>query len=360
MGFRIASCQRAHERAKMGATSVQDGRAGVSSDLRRPSDQPRPPDEPPSDPPDRPPRLSDSYVDDPDDIFDTADIPKDCRDSLRQEDAFTEGGGEHDANEAVRAVDDTGNGPDDPPNNGPGPDADADEPFSFDPRRAGLEDITAEEAVAYIAANKVDRPWLAAAEGQHPQVQRVYAALDKGQGHAIPRHDDYGSNEMYERRVQYLEDPAQLDDAKRSAGIDGCKPGDKKHYCAEYATRIHDATTFATAFARAVEIPAVRAALETPVGGEAPDEIAVPTAELLGDDGHLYCSGYQLAGDDPKQAVKDRKAWLNGERHDDLAEPQTESIPTFQGGEIEFRFRLNRAGSGYEISTMFPQPPEPR
>jgi hypothetical protein len=65
--------------------------------------------------------------------------------------------------------------------------------------------------------------------------------------------------------VAYLEDPAQLDAAKRSAGIDGLKQGDQPHQCRQAATRIADPGAFAVAFARGIEHPKVRAALEAPL-----------------------------------------------------------------------------------------------
>ena len=65
------------------------------------------------------------------------------------------------------------------------------------------------------------RPWLAAARGCSPEVQRVFATLDQGGGHAHIRHEGWVTEEMNELRLRCLEDPAQLDTAKRAAGIDG-------------------------------------------------------------------------------------------------------------------------------------------
>lgn len=237
-------------------------------------------------------------------------------------------------------------------------DADADQPFEFDPRHAGLENISAEEAATYIAENKDTRPWLTAVADRHPQVQRVYAALDQGRGHAIPRHDDHGDDTLYERRVSHLEDPAQLDAIKRAAHIDGTKPGDKPHYCGPHATRIHDADAFATAFARGIEHPRVRAALDQYDPDRVPARVLVPIADLLGPNGHEKCSGYQLVGDGPLKARRERDAWLAGEQREGLTAPSTEPVATFAEGAIEFRFRHNRTHDGYEVSTMFPQPPD--
>lgn len=48
-------------------------------------------------------------------------------------------------------------------------------------------------------------------------MQRIFAALDQGHGHAHIRHEGWVTEEMNERRVRSLEDPAQLDPTKRVA-----------------------------------------------------------------------------------------------------------------------------------------------
>ena len=133
----------------------------------------------------------------------------------------------------------------------------------FEPRRAGLPDISRADAVAYIEEHQSDRPWLAKARDCSPEVQRVFAALDQGRGHAHIRHEGWVTEEMNERRVRNLEDPAQLDPDKREARVDAFKAGDQPHWCGSIATRITDPETFATAFARGVEHPDVRAALDS-------------------------------------------------------------------------------------------------
>ena len=97
---------------------------------------------------------------------------------------------------------------------------------------------------------------------------------------------------MNERRVRNLEDPAQLDPAKRVAGIDGVKVGDSLIGAASIASRIADPEAFATAFARGIEHPDVRAALES--NGPGPQPVSLPISECLGDDGHKFCSGWRL------------------------------------------------------------------
>jgi hypothetical protein len=213
-------------------------------------------------------------------------------------------------------------------------------------------------ATGYIAENATARPWLEPAADASPAVQRIFAAIDQGIGHAHIRHGPMGNDQMYSDRVTYLEDPAQTDVAKREAGIDGLKPT-KNHHCGPEATRIHDAEAFATAFAAAVKLPDVQAALATPVEPTItfPDAVKVPIAELLGRDGHKYCSGYRLEGG--VEAWEARTEWLKararGENLTGLPEPRAQPIETFEGGHVVIRFKSN--GKAYEINTMFIQPP---
>jgi hypothetical protein len=222
-------------------------------------------------------------------------------------------------------------------------------------------DVSTGDAAGYIEARRGDRPWLNAAQHTPPDVQRVFAALDHGGGHAHIRHEGWTSTEKSQLRVQYLEDPAQLDPAKKAEGIDGLLPGDKKHYCAEISAAIRNPTAFAEAFAHGTEHPDVRQALETPLGkGRPPPEpVGVPIIDLLGPDGHRHCEGYRLTGNDDYVARQDRKTWLEetsaGER------PSVSLLliapVDFRGGTIQFRFKPNAAKKNYEISTMFPDPP---
>lgn len=230
----------------------------------------------------------------------------------------------------------------------------------FDPNRAGLPHVTPGDAVRYVETRRTDRPWLNAARHTPPEVQQVFAALDQGDGHAHIRHEGWVSTEKSQLRVQYLQDPAQLDPVKRANGEDGLLPGRKKHYCAAMSSAIRDPTAFAEAFARGTEHPDVRQALDTPLGKdyEPPEQVGVPVTDLLGPNGHEYCEGYRLAGDELKQAASDRKTWLRetqaGERS---SVPPPLLVPIdFRGGTIEFRFKVNTTKSGYEVLTMFPEP----
>jgi hypothetical protein len=242
------------------------------------------------------------------------------------------------------------------------PEGAADALARFDPGRAGLPDVPKDDAPRYIETHRADRPWLNAARHSPDEVQRVFAAVDQGSGHAHIRHEGWLTPEKSELRVLYLEDPAQLDPEKRAQGKDGLLPGNKSHYCAAESCAIRDPALFATVFARAVEHPDIRAALDTKheQGKPAPLDVSVPIADLLGPDGHRYCEGYRLVGDDPKQAVQDRGTWLRETRAGDaLSVPPPLIKPMdFEGGTIQFRFKVNAAKSGYEIGSMFPASPD--
>jgi hypothetical protein len=234
----------------------------------------------------------------------------------------------------------------------------------FEPGRAGLPEISVGDAVAYIDAHCGDRPWLAAARDCSPEVQRIFAALDRGGGHAHIRHEGWVTEEMNELRVRCLEDPAQLDMAKRAAGIDGTKSGDQPHRCGSIATRITDPDAFAVAFARGIEHPDVRAALDTDFKEKrAPGQVTLPIAELLGSDSHRYCTGWQLEAVDGsmKTAREHRDAWAEVRVQDavpDVPEPKARPVETFSGGTMIFMFGPNRPRNGYEIVTMYVNPPE--
>jgi hypothetical protein len=233
----------------------------------------------------------------------------------------------------------------------------------FEPRRAGLPEISAGDAAAYIDAHRADHPWLAAARGCSPEVQRIFAALDQGGGHAHIRHEGWVTEEMNERRVAYLEDPAQPDPAKRAAGIDGLKSPERLHRCRDTSSRITNPDAFATAIGRAVEHPDVRTALETPFRpGRRPSEVVLPIADLLGPEGYEYCTGWRLEpmSDSMEAAADCRDAWVGARRSDhepDVPEPQARPIATFEGGTVVFAFGPNRAHDKYEIVTMYPRPP---
>lgn len=224
----------------------------------------------------------------------------------------------------------------------------------FDPRRAGLPEVSREEAATYIAEHQADRPWLAPARDCSPDVQRVIVALDQGHGHAHIRHEGWVTEEMNERRVRYLEDPAQLDPDKREAGIDGLAVSDLPHWCGRVATRITDPKAFATAFTHGVEHPDVRAALNST--GPRPEPVILPISEILGEDGYKSCSGWQLepVNGSMSAARANRDAWAAGDHN--RPEPRALPVETFEGGTVTFAFRRSPVG-GYEVSTMYVNPP---
>jgi hypothetical protein len=231
----------------------------------------------------------------------------------------------------------------------------------FEPTRAGLPEVSKQDAARYIETRRSDHPWLNAARHSPSEVQQVFAALDQGSGHAHIRHEGWLSPEKSQLRVQYLQDPAQLDPAKKTNGEDGLLPGSKKHYCAAMSTAIRHPTTFAEAFARGTEHPAVRKVLDAPVKKDhkPPEAVGVPIADLLGHDGHQRCEGYQLAGNDDYVARHDRRTWLREtQAGESPSVPPPLVVPVdFRDGTIQFRFRVNAAKTCYEVLTMFPDPP---
>jgi hypothetical protein len=183
----------------------------------------------------------------------------------------------------------------------------------FDPERAALPPMSLEAAADYVAQHRTARPWQTAADAASPEARRILAALDAGGGHAHIRHEGGVTEQASMRRAAYLEDPAQLDPEKRHLGIDGLRQNDQPHRCRSTATRITDPDAFATAFARGVEHPRVREALDMPFDpARMPREVTVPIADLLGPEGHHYCTGWRLEPVDGSMntARSNRDAWL--------------------------------------------------
>lgn len=232
----------------------------------------------------------------------------------------------------------------------------------FVPERAALPQFTVDAAVDYVAQHRGARPWLTVADAASPEARRVLVAADAGGGHGHIRHEGWVTEEASMRRVAYLEDPAQLDLGKRRQGIDAFRQNDQPHRCASTSTRITDPDAFATAFARGVEHPKVREALDMPFDPvKKPKDVTVPIADLLGADGHRYCTGWRLVPVDGsmRTAQANRDAWLaiRAERGEpDRPEPQVRPVTTFEGGTITFFFERNTAERAYGIATMFPRP----
>jgi hypothetical protein len=232
----------------------------------------------------------------------------------------------------------------------------------FEPRRAGLPEVGAGDAAAYLDAHEGGRPWLAAARRRPPEVQRVFAALDQGGGHAHIRHEGWVTEETSRRRAAYLEDPAQLDLAKRAAGMDGARSPEGLHRCREISSRITDPDAFAVAFARGIEHPMVKAALETKFSmGRVPRPVSLPISDLLGPDGHRYATGWRLQPVEGSmtRAREQRAAWVDARaqhRQPEVPEPAVRVVGTFAGGTIVFAFGPAGARDGYEVVTMYPRP----
>ncbi|MQA84217.1 MAG: hypothetical protein GEV03_06240 [Streptosporangiales bacterium] len=134
------------------------------------------------------------------------------------------------------------------------------------------------------------------------------------------------------------------------------------HRCGVYSTRVTHPDPFAVAFARGVERPRMRPPLEMPCDPDVrPPAVSVPIADLLGPDGHRYCSGYWLlpmAGN-MRVALAARDIWAHTRAAGQVPgvpEPEIERIPTFKGGTFRFYFLPNRDRSGYEVECMYPVP----
>jgi hypothetical protein len=273
-----------------------------------------------------------------------------------QEDTDQVGTDQEDAGQGHTGQDDASQGDADqvdadPQTEAPGPGA----LERFEPRRAGLPEVSHEDAATYIEEHQADRPWLTQARDCSPDAQRVIVALDRGHGHAHIRHEGWVTEEMNARRVRNLEDPAQLDPAKREARIDGLTTGSLPHRCGDIASRVTDPEAFASAFARGVEHPDVWAALDST--GPRPDPVTLPLSDVLGDDGHKFCSGWQLepVNGSMDEARASRREWVAGNQSG--PEPRVRPVETFEGGMVTFAFRRSTVG-GYEVSTMYVSPPD--
>jgi hypothetical protein len=232
----------------------------------------------------------------------------------------------------------------------------------FDPERAALPPMSLDAAAKYLKEHRTTRPWLTMADAASPEARRILMAMDAGGGHAHIRHEGSVTEGASMRRAAYLEDPAQLDLGKRQLGIDGLRHGDQPHRCRSTSTRITDPDAFATAFARGVEHPQVREALNMPFDPvRTPNVVAVSIADLLGPNGHQYCTGWRLEQVDGSMntARSNRDAWLTARaagREPDVPEPQARPVPTFEGGEMAFLFEWNYSEKKYGVATMFPRP----
>ncbi|PRY00634.1 hypothetical protein [Allonocardiopsis opalescens] len=233
---------------------------------------------------------------------------------------------------------------------------------AFDPSAGGLPPLIRSIGVAYIdqVAAAGDRPWLAPAADRSPEVKHVIAALDRGSGHPLPRHEGAVTLQQLTDRVTRLQDPAQLDPGKLTRSRDAYTG--KRHNCGLYATRINDPDAFAVAYVRALQHPDVRAVLNQPfVEGQDVSECEIPIADLLGPDGHRFCEGTALnpVNGSLKEAVEQRKQWTKDRVagvEPTAPEPTADPIATFEGGTIKVQFKPNVTGDRYECASFFPDP----
>jgi hypothetical protein len=133
----------------------------------------------------------------------------------------------------------------------------------FRPEHAGLAPVSQAEADQHISRYADSRPWLALARYVSPDTRRLFVALDLGQGHALERHEGAVTPRQTAERVTLLCDPA-IPGEGRVPGVDAYKPSNRRHLCADTATRITDPDAFATCIARALEHPRLRAAFDDP------------------------------------------------------------------------------------------------
>jgi hypothetical protein len=128
------------------------------------------------------------------------------------------------------------------------------------------------------------------------------------------------------------------------------------------ASRITDPDAFATAFARGVDHPQVREALNMPLDPDRkPDEVIIPIAELLGPKGHQHCTGWQLEPVDGsvKTARKQRNEWpvdRTKGNEPNVPEPRAAPVPTFEGGEIILAITRIEGEKRYGVVTMYARP----
>lgn len=234
----------------------------------------------------------------------------------------------------------------------------------FDPRRANLPEISGEQARRYIEEHRSSRPWLQRAADRCESVQRVFASLDQGSGHALERHEGFADDDKLMRRVGRLEDPAQLDPVKRAHGIDGCKQGDQPHKCNHIATAIQDPDAFAAALARGVADDRVRSALDRPFQhGPPPNAAVISIEELLGPGGHRNCSGFRLADLDgsTSKARANRKTWVEQRANgmtSELPEPRVLPIKSLQHASVVFHFKADHVRGCWSVLTIYVDPIE--
>jgi hypothetical protein len=94
---------------------------------------------------------------------------------------------------------------------------------------------------------------------------------------------------------------------------------------------------------------------------QAPRAVTLDVRDLLGPEGHRYCTGWRLLPVDgsDNRARAQRSAWVDAcaqGRTPDVPAPGARPVRTFEGGKIVFAFGPNSARNGYEVLTMYPRP----
>jgi hypothetical protein len=229
---------------------------------------------------------------------------------------------------------------------------------------AGLPEVSIEEADRYVKRHRVGRPWLQETESASPDARRIIVASDMAGAHGHIRHDGWVSEEASMHRAALLEDPAQLDPDERRRGTDGLRQDGGLHQCGKYATRITDPDAYATAVKRGSEHPDARTALSGQLAPlEYPRAVELPIADLLGADGHKFCTGWMLdPGDGSMAKARDsRLKWQDAMSRDQAPAgpaPVARPVPTFEGGTVTFIIDKSEDLGRYVIDTVTVQPPK--
>ncbi|MBM7786787.1 hypothetical protein [Tenggerimyces flavus] len=232
----------------------------------------------------------------------------------------------------------------------------------------------------YIAEKGNDKsPWLKEAADADPLVQSVYVERDQSVGHDLQRHEGWRGDQGQHDRALYQRDPHHPENSPEYLRSNDFFGQGRLHDCWGYATHIPDPVAYATTYARIAEHPRVKDALSGPfVRDNEPLAIRdIPIDEILGPDGHAAISGYELAGDNMKEATADRRDWIRAVRAEidkgltsdeaeekvrssaadmNLPEPAVRPIESFAGGMFSVQFGLNRDKSGFEIVSFHASP----
>lgn len=245
-----------------------------------------------------------------------------------------------------------------------------------------LSPETVQKNADYIAANGNDKsPWLKPATDADPLVQSVYVERDKSVGHDLQRHEGWRGDLGQHDRALYQRDPAHPSDTEAYLRSNDAYGNGRLHDCWGYATHIPNPTAYAVAYARIREHPLVKEALSEQFDpDDPPDAIrGIPIDEILGPEGHAVIRGYEVVGDNLKDATNAREKWMKAVRaeikegstfeeafetvratadENNRVEPQVRRIESFAGGTFSLQFVVDRARGRYDIQTFHASPRE--